>query len=90
MYFDERPDMSAEDFLLRYHPPVRWQRFLARFLGLDIFFGRFHPVGSPSRIKFYLIWCRVHKKYEVSYLHGFNLVTVCRDCEKERLIRYSG
>lgn len=85
MYFAECPDMLAEDFLLKYHPPTRWQKFLARFLGRDVFFGSFLPVGASGRINFYLIWCRVHRKHEVSYWHSDNQVTVCRDCEEERL-----
>lgn len=79
---NSREDLLLDEFHRGEHN--RWARFKTRVLGRSYHLGRHSPIGVYSRQDYYLIWCPVHKKYEVSYRWGYDEVLVCRDCEKER------
>lgn len=87
MVFD--PKQSREDRLLEeFHcwGWNHWARFTTLVLGQRYHLGRHLPLGvsNPLPMDYYLIWCSVHGKYEASYLHSYDEVTVCRECEEER------
>ena len=72
-----------------------WQKVKTRLLRRGVYIGTFQILNncctdclSPNTVTdfldYYMFWCSSHRRYEVSYRHGFDEVLVCEESEDER------
>ncbi|HEY4474635.1 MAG TPA: hypothetical protein VJC06_01800 [Candidatus Paceibacterota bacterium] len=86
-FFEQDPNVSAEEFLLQNRRPGKVKRFFAR-IGFRIHLGKFKPHGMIDYTSYFFTWCRSHEIYYVDYEHGDDWEVRCPYCEDEFLKNY--